>query len=208
MKDSDRLKVDADYQSSQLLNQYNLDTLDTVELIELILNLKDPVIQKSVWNADRKAYVEVIDKKATLMARQYKNEIQNRFHDFVMDDRELALEVEQVYNECFNNYVLQQYDLPTFDVYPGASSVIDGQAVHSARTSEAGGHAVHSGEQLAGARGRSRENSRDDYRRDGTDPPQTCDEDDDCRSERHASAVCGIRPEALPDRQHPGRDEK
>ena len=44
-----------------------------------------------------------------------------------MDDRELALEVEQVYNECFNNYVLQQYDLPTFDVYPGASSVIDGK---------------------------------------------------------------------------------
>ena len=35
--------------------------------------------------------------------------------------------MEQVYNECFNNYVLQQYDLPTFDVYPGASSVIDGK---------------------------------------------------------------------------------
>ena len=71
--------------------------------------------------------MDVIDKEATLTARQYKNEIQNRFHDFVMDDRELALEVEQVYNECFNNYVLQQYDLPTFDVYPGASSVIDGK---------------------------------------------------------------------------------
>lgn len=126
-EDSDSWKVSSDYRSRQLLNQYNLDKLDTVELIELILNLKDPVIQKSVWNADRKAYVDVIDKEATLTARQYKNEIQNRFHDFVMDDRELALEVEQVYNECFNNYVLQQYDLPTFDVYPGASSVIDGK---------------------------------------------------------------------------------
>ena len=126
-EDSDSWKVSADYQSRQLLNQYNLDRLDTVELIELILNLKDPVIQKSVWNADRKAFVDVIDKEATLTARQYKNEIQNRFHDFVMDDHELALEVEQVYNECFNNYVLQQYDLPTFDVYPGASSVIDGR---------------------------------------------------------------------------------
>ena len=126
-EDSDSWKVSADYQSRQLLNQYNLDRLDTVELIELILNLKDPVIQKSVWDADRKAFVDVIDKEATLTARQYKNEIQNRFHDFVMDDHELALEVEQVYNECFNNYVLQQYDLPTFDVYPGASSVIDGR---------------------------------------------------------------------------------
>ncbi|MEI3005189.1 MAG: hypothetical protein V8T87_11300 [Victivallales bacterium] len=126
-EDSDSWKVDADYRNRRLLNQYNLDKLDTVELIELILNLKDPVIQKSVWNADRKAYVDVIDKEAALTARQYKNEIQNRFHDFVMDDRELALEVEQVYNECFNNYVLQQYDLPTFDVYPGASSVIDGK---------------------------------------------------------------------------------
>ena len=126
-EDSDSWKVDTDYRSRQLLNQYNLDKLDTVELIELILNLKDPVIQKSVWNADRGTYVDVIDKEATLTARQYKNEIQNRFHDFVMDDRELALEVEQVYNECFNNYVLQQYDLPTFDVYPGASSVIDGK---------------------------------------------------------------------------------
>lgn len=125
--DSDSWKVSADYQSRQLLNQYNLDKLDTLELIELILNLKDPVICKSVWNPERREFVDVVDKEATLTARQYKNEIQNRFHDFVMDDRQLSREVEQVYNECFNNYVLQQYDLPPFDVYPGASSVIDGK---------------------------------------------------------------------------------
>ena len=95
--------MSADYQSRQLLNQYNLDKLDTLELIELILNLKDPVICKSVWNPERREFVDVVDKEATLTARQYKNEIQNRFHDFVMDDRQLSREVEQVYNECFNN---------------------------------------------------------------------------------------------------------
>ena len=60
-EDSDSWKVDADYQSSQLLNQYNLDTLDTVELIELILNLKDPVIQKWFCIAELNASVEVIE---------------------------------------------------------------------------------------------------------------------------------------------------
>ena len=38
-EDSDSWKVDTDYRSRQLLNQYNLDKLDTVELIELILNI-------------------------------------------------------------------------------------------------------------------------------------------------------------------------
>lgn len=127
-EESDSWKVDCDWQSRQLINQYDLDKLKTVELIELILNLKDPVIQKPVWNPDRNTYVDIVDKEATLTARQYKNEIQNRFHDFIMDDRELAGEIEKVYNENFNNHVLQTYDLPTFEVYPGASSVIDGQS--------------------------------------------------------------------------------
>ena len=71
--------------------------------------------------------MDIVDKEATLTAPQYKNEMLNRFHDFVMDDRELAAEVEEVYNETFNNHVLQKYDLPPFDVYPGASSIVDGK---------------------------------------------------------------------------------
>ncbi len=125
--DSDSWKVTADYNNRQLVNQYNLDTMSTFELIELILNLKDPVIKKRVWSESSRDLVDVVDKEATLTARQYKNEIQNRFHDFVMDDTELARELEAVYNEHFNNHVIQSYDVPKFDVYPGACSVIDGK---------------------------------------------------------------------------------
>ena len=119
--------VSADYQNRELLNQYNVENMDTVELLELILNLKDPVIKNRVWDSERCDYVEIVNKEATLTARQYKNELMNRFHDFVMDDPELSQEVEKVYNGMFNNHVLQQYDVPKFEVYPGAASMIEGK---------------------------------------------------------------------------------
>ena len=119
--------VSANYQNRELLNQYNVENMDTVQLLELILNLKDPVIKNRVWDSERRDYVEIVNKEATLTARQYKNELMNRFHDFVMDDPELSQEVEKVYNGMFNNHVLQQYDIPKFEVYPGAASMIDGK---------------------------------------------------------------------------------
>ena len=119
--------VDADYRNRELLNQYNVEQMDTVALLEQILNLKDPIIRDRVWNVERHDYDEIVNKEATLTARQYKNEIMNRFHDFVMDDPELSQEVENIYNGVFNNHVLQQYDVPKFEVYPGAASMIDGK---------------------------------------------------------------------------------
>ena len=119
--------VVADYRNRELLNQYNVEHVDTVQLLEMILNLKDPIIRKRVWNSERGDYDEVVNKEATLTARQYKNELMNRFHDFVMDDPELSQEVERVYNALFNNYVLQNYDIPKFAVYPDAASMIDGK---------------------------------------------------------------------------------
>ena len=126
-EESDSWKVNADWENRNLINQYNLDRMTTLDLLELILNLRDPIIHTKVWDHDRGQFVDVVDKEATLTARQYKNEMFNRFHDFVMDDRELAAEIEEVYNETFNNHVLQKYDLPPFDVYPGASSIVDGK---------------------------------------------------------------------------------
>ena len=124
----DSWEVTADFRNRELLNQYNVENMDTVQLLELILNLKDPVITDRVWNFDRHEYVEVVNKEATLTARQYKNELLNRFHDFVMDDTALSREVENVYNNLFNNHVIQRYDIPCFDVYPGAAAMIDGRA--------------------------------------------------------------------------------
>ena len=125
--EQDTWVVKTDYQNRELLNQYNVENMDTVTLLEQILNLKDPIIKNRVWNPVRSDYDEIVNKEATLTARQYKNEIMNRFHDFIMDDPELSQEVERVYNGLFNNHVLQQYDVPKFDIYPGAASVIDGK---------------------------------------------------------------------------------
>lgn len=126
-QENDRWRTHANWQDRDLLNQYNVEDMHTLDLIESILNLKDPVIKKTVWDPIQSKRVEIVNKEATLTARQYKNEIQNRFHDFVMDDPELSCEIECVYNENFNKHVLQSYDIPKFDVYPGASSVIDGE---------------------------------------------------------------------------------
>jgi len=126
-EEQDCWEVIADYRNRELLNQYNVENLDTVSLLEQILNLKDPVIKNRVWDPERRDYVEVVNKEATLTARQYKNEMMNRFHDFVMDDPELSQDVERVYNVLFNNHVLQNYDIPKFKVYPGAASMIDGK---------------------------------------------------------------------------------
>ena len=127
-KEQDCWEVIADYRNQELLNQYNVENLDTVHLLEQILNLKDPIIKNRVWDTERRDFVEVVNKEATLTARQYKNEMMNRFHDFVMDDPELSQDVEHVYNAMFNNHVLQNYDVPKFEVYPGAASMIDGKA--------------------------------------------------------------------------------
>ena len=126
-EEHDSWLVEADYRNRELLNQYNVENLDTVDLLEQILNLKDPVIKNRVWNFERRDYDEIVNKEATLTARQYKNEMMNRFHDFVMDDPELSQDVEHIYNLLFNNHVLQNYDVPKFEVYPGAASMIDGK---------------------------------------------------------------------------------
>jgi len=128
--EEDFWEIDCDWNERQLLNQYDVNQLDTIGLLEKILNLKDPIIKDRVWDPERLDYIEVVNKEATLTARQYKNEVMSRFHDFIMDDPELSQIVEEVYNGVFNNHVLQQYDLPQFEVYPGAAEIINGKVFH------------------------------------------------------------------------------
>ncbi len=121
----DRWKVKPDSRSRYMITEYRAGSMDAFDIIELTLNLKDPVITKKVIvDGEEK---QVIDKEETLSARQIKNELRQNFHSFVLDDLESNTEIETVYNERFNSHVLRKYELPKFDIYPGAVSIINGK---------------------------------------------------------------------------------
>ena len=104
---------------------YRVEDWDLFKLVETALNLKEPVVY-------RKEYVDgeeklVVDQEATLTARNYKNELQNRFRDFVLDSPDISEQLEEIYNSIFNSHVTREYELPEFSVYPGAVDIINGK---------------------------------------------------------------------------------
>lgn len=124
-KMEDKWFVTADYSVRYSLSNYRVDDWDLFKLVETALNLKEPIIY-------RKEYVDgeeklVINQEATLTARNYKNELQNRFRDFVLDSQDISEKLETIYNSMFNSHVTRQYELPAFEVYPGAVDIINGR---------------------------------------------------------------------------------
>lgn len=122
----DKWEVMADYQARQLVTDYNVEELNAFDIISITLNLKEPVIRRKIVESDgTERYV--VNQEATLTARQFKNELCNKFHDFIMDDHESVRTIETIYNNTFNNHVVRQYTLPKFDVYPNAVSIVNGK---------------------------------------------------------------------------------
>ncbi len=123
----DRWFVNAEYRFRCSIMEYRIGEYDLFKLVETALNLKEPVIYKKVWDETIRDHKTIVDQDATLTVRQYKNELQERFRNYVLDSPETVNELENIYNSIFNSHVTRTYELPEFDVYPGAVSVIDGK---------------------------------------------------------------------------------
>ena len=122
----DKWYVSTDYTTRYSMTEYQVADWDLFRLTENALNLKDPVVNRKEYdeNGDEKL---VVDQEATLTARQYQNELQDRFRNFVMGSNDISEQMENIYNTIFNSHVTRQYELPTFEIYPGAVGIINGR---------------------------------------------------------------------------------
>lgn len=121
----DKWFVSADYSVQYSVTEYRVEDWNLFKLVECALNLKEPIIHRKEYdeNGDEKL---VVNQEATLTARQYKNELQEKFRNHVLDSADVSEELENIYNSIFNSHVTREYELPAFDIYPGAVGVING----------------------------------------------------------------------------------
>ncbi|MFA6715847.1 MAG: DEAD/DEAH box helicase family protein, partial [Victivallaceae bacterium] len=123
----DKWYVTADYSVRYSMTEYQVADWDLFKLVECALNLKEPIVHRKEWDTERGEEKLVVDQEATLTARQYKNELQDKFRNYVLDTPDTVEELENIYNSIFNSHVTRQYELPAFDIYPGAVGLIDGK---------------------------------------------------------------------------------
>ena len=122
----DKWYVTADWSVKYSMTEYRVEDWDIFKLVECALNLKEPIIHRREYDEYGEEKL-VVNQEATLTARQYKNELQEKFRTFVMDSEKLSGQLEEIYNSIFNSHVTRQYELPEFEVYPGAVSIINGR---------------------------------------------------------------------------------
>ena len=125
-KAEDKWYVTADFAERYSVTEFQIADWNLFRLVEAALNLKEPAVYRKEYDADNEEKL-VLDQEATLTARRYKNELKNRFRNYVMDSPEAAEQLENIYNAIFNSHVTRQYELPAFDVYPGAVDIVNGR---------------------------------------------------------------------------------
>ena len=121
----DTWQVEIDPGSRYAITSYKVEKWDAIDILEATLNLREVTITETIReNGQIKV---IVNKEATLAAHHIQQEFRNQFYSFVVQDTEASLLMEQVYNDKFNSHIVRQYDLPHFDVYPGASQYVNGK---------------------------------------------------------------------------------
>lgn len=111
-----------DYQSTvreDLKQHYSTSVYGLANILEAALNLKKPVI--TYKDSDGHVFK---DEKATTAVHEKIKEIEDLFIPYISKNTEALSEMEVIYNEQYNNFRNKKYDLPTFDVFPGANPEI------------------------------------------------------------------------------------
>ncbi len=109
----DKWYVSADYSVRYSMTEYRVDDWDLFKLVECALNLKEPIVYRKEYDADGEERL-VVNQEATLTARQYKNELQEKFRNFIMNSNEISEQLENIYNSIFNSHVTRQLDAAAF----------------------------------------------------------------------------------------------
>ncbi len=122
----DKWYLSADYSVQYSMTEYQVADWNLFKLVETALNLKEPIVHRTEYDADGEEKL-VVNQEATLTARQYKNELQEKFRNFIMNSNEISEQLENIYNSIFNSHVTRPYELPAFEIYPGAVGIVNGK---------------------------------------------------------------------------------
>lgn len=119
--------------SSSVYTQWGAEGLSGIDLVEDALNLRRPEIF-DYYEDENGNEKRTKNNEKTLVAQQKQKEIvgywegdrlvPGAFRDYVMQHPEHITRIEQVFNEKANNYVVRQYEVPSFEHFPNASHAI------------------------------------------------------------------------------------
>lgn len=89
---------------------YGTRARNALDLMEASLNLRDAVVNRTMYDPAARKTVSVVDREATIAAQSKQDAIASRFRDWVWEDgaRRAALVAE--YNRRFNSLVPRQFD--------------------------------------------------------------------------------------------------
>ena len=88
---------------------YGTKRMDAYSIFENALNLRTVTIRDRIEDGGGK-YHYVVNKEATMLAREKQNQIKEAFKNWIWQDQERRQKYVDYYNETFNNIRLREYD--------------------------------------------------------------------------------------------------
>lgn len=88
---------------------YGTKRMDAYSIFENALNLRTVTIRDRIEDGGGK-YHYVVNKEATMLAREKQNQIKEAFKNWIWQDQERRKKYVDYYNETFNNIRLREYD--------------------------------------------------------------------------------------------------
>jgi N12 class adenine-specific DNA methylase len=116
--------IEPDYaarQSVAATSEYGTPRVNGTELLELALNMKTPAVYDTIHHGDREE--RVINREATLAAREKQRQIKERFRSWVFSDPERTERLVRLYNDTYNNLRPRLFDGSHLD-FPGMNQTI------------------------------------------------------------------------------------
>jgi len=116
--------VEADYSAEKSVaatSEYGTERANGVRLFELALNIKTPAIYDTVMDGDKER--QVLNKEATLAAREKQKQMKERFRSWVFSDPERTERLVRLYNDTYNNLRPRRFDGSHLD-FPGMNKTI------------------------------------------------------------------------------------
>ncbi len=116
--------LDADYAAQQSVaatSEYGTPRANGTGLLEMALNMKTPTIYDTVTRGDREE--RVLNREATLAAREKQKQIKERFRSWLFADPERTERLVRLYNDAFNALRPRLFDGSHLD-FPGMNQTI------------------------------------------------------------------------------------
>ena len=98
-----------DWNSISATETYGTKRMDAYTIFENTLNLRTVTVRDRIDDGGGK-YHYVVNKEATMLAREKQNQIKEAFKDWIWKDQERRQKYVDYYNETFNNIRLREYD--------------------------------------------------------------------------------------------------